>query len=297
MKSSIIDIAKTLSSHFNDLSKNEYSIFLCGGASPKDAKFRNALKEKITDSHTRDKFNVYLPEDIFLELIMGYQKYDSLSLENILAKSVNSIVIPLQSPGTYTELGAFSNREELRNKLIIINDPKYKKIKSFINSGPIALLLQSTNSIVINSPYDYSNIKDLASNIKKSTRKISKTSSIEYSLKNPLSSINFYLALVFVFEPITKINIEHIIHAIDESVEAEIVMETVLNALVNQRKIIMNTKEEYIVVKSALTDLDNLYTTKKMQFEIIDFLTDLRLNAMSITLRRKNRKLWERSSI
>jgi hypothetical protein len=297
MLNQILEIAKVLLSYFNNISKNEYSIFLCGGSSIAEAKFRNDLREYISSVHTRNIYNIYLPEDIFLELLMGYKKYDSLSLENILAKSVNSIVIPLQSTGTFTELGAFANKEDLKNKLIIINDPKYKKKKSFVNTGPITYLEENTTSQVLYIPYDYAHIKEIAINIRKYTRLISKTNIVDFSLKNPLSSRNFYLSMVYIFEPISKKQINEIIGAFDNSQEATIVMETALNSLVNQRKIIMDTNEKYYFVKSAIYDINNMFVTKKMNIDIIDFLTTLRFEALTITLRRKTKKIWERSSI
>jgi len=294
--SKIISISKTLLDHFNDINKSVYTIFLCGGASKEEALMRFELKDAIKNTKSSDHYNVYMPEDIFLELLMGYKKYDSLSLENILAKSVNSIVIPLQSPGTFTELGAFSNKDELKNKLIVINNPKYKSKKSFINTGPIMYLQQNTKSVVLNRIYDRSHLKSLAKEIRMNTRQIAESNLVEYSLKNPLSSFNFYLALVFVLGPIKKANIEEIIKELDSSLEATIVNETVINSLINQRKIIMNNEEEYSLTKKAFYEISNLYTTKKASYEVLDFLSDLRLDAISVTLRRKTRKIWGRSS-
>jgi len=54
---------------------------------------------------------------MFIEFILGHQKQDLLTLENLLADSVNTVVILLQSPGTFTELGAFTNYEKLTEML------------------------------------------------------------------------------------------------------------------------------------------------------------------------------------
>jgi len=292
MNQNIVDISLILEKYFVDMNKSEYSIFLCGGASSKDALFRKMLYQEIIKKKSKYQYKAYTPEVLFLEFIMGYKKYDSLSLENILAKSVNSIVIPLQSPGTFTELGAFSNHSELQNKLIIIINPKFKNDKSFINSGPIAFLKKNTQSIITYSNCDLTDVVPLTKEIIDNTRHISKNHEIDYTLKNPLSSFGFYLALIFVFEPISKQKIEEIIKIIDSSNEAMIVCETVLNSLISQRKVHMNINEEYYILKSAISDLYSLYSTAKFKTEVIDFLTSLRLKALNIMLRKKSYKIW-----
>jgi len=96
------------------------------------------LGDKIHNIKAKNTYNVYYPETLFAEIANGYQRRDLLTLENLLALSVTSIVVPLESPGTFAELGAFANHEILKDKLIIITNPKHKMARSFINDGPIA---------------------------------------------------------------------------------------------------------------------------------------------------------------
>ena len=47
------------------------------------------------------------------------------------------VLIIVESPGTFAELGAFSLSDELRKKLLPLVDTKYKKTSSFIATGPL----------------------------------------------------------------------------------------------------------------------------------------------------------------
>ena len=62
-----------------------------------------------------------------------------LTFEEFLAEVSDVIVLFVESPGSFCELGAFSYAEKLfSDKLIIVIDEKYKGDKSFIITGPTA---------------------------------------------------------------------------------------------------------------------------------------------------------------
>ena len=84
-------------------------------------------------------------EDIFDELLYSSKTKDLLSLEALLAESVDAIVLIPESPGSFAELWAFANDERLRKKMICVVDKKYKKDKSFINQGPLKLVKKENN--------------------------------------------------------------------------------------------------------------------------------------------------------
>lgn len=51
--------------------------------------------------------------------------------------TLNTLIIIVESVGTFCELGAFSFSKDLVDKLYIINDEQHREDKSFINRGPI----------------------------------------------------------------------------------------------------------------------------------------------------------------
>ena len=204
MHRKVIEIANKLNKQFLDKSQNlnEISIFLCGGSGKEEKKFRREVGEKISSKLSNYKYSIYYPEDMFIELILGYQKQDLLTLENLLADSANAVVILLQSPGTFTELGAFTNYKKLYNKLIVIIDPRFARKRSFINLGPIRFL--KTKSKILFIPMDNSNFNKLIEQITDTARDMAKHSLPIRDLTNPIFAYRFYLALIYIFEPIPK---------------------------------------------------------------------------------------------
>ena len=74
-------------------------------------------------------------------LCLQHLKYEGhkgniLDVENLISDFSDYILIILESPSAFTELGAFSH-DKLRSKLVVINDLDFKKEESFINLGPI----------------------------------------------------------------------------------------------------------------------------------------------------------------
>jgi hypothetical protein len=54
------------------------------------------------------------------------------------------VLIVVESPGTFAELGAFSLSEPLRKKLLPIIDRQYRVSESFINTGPVRWIDQDS---------------------------------------------------------------------------------------------------------------------------------------------------------
>ena len=77
-----------------------------------------------------------LAEKVFSTLQKEDAKHNILDIENELSQFANKILIVLESPSTFTELGAFSHKK-LRNNIIVINDSKYRDSNSFIRRGPL----------------------------------------------------------------------------------------------------------------------------------------------------------------
>lgn len=111
-------------------------VFLCGAnKAPKIiSERRKALIEfsKIHLPHTQ----FFLAENMFSTLKDEGHKGNILDVENLISDFSDYILIVLESPSAFTELGAFSH-DQLRAKLVVVNDFEYKDEDSFINLGPI----------------------------------------------------------------------------------------------------------------------------------------------------------------
>jgi hypothetical protein len=296
LHSKIIEIVNELNKQFLDKSQNlnEISIFLCGG-SGKEKKFRREVGEKIcaTSKLSNYKYSVYYPEDMFIELILGHQKQDLLTLENLLADSASAVVILLQSPGTFTELGAFTNYEKLFNKLIVIIDPRFARKKSFINLGPVRFLKTKTKSKVLFIPMNNSNLNKLVERITETTRDMAKHSLPTRDLTNPIFAYRFYLALIYIFEPIPKNAVIAVSRSLATNEERNIVTvaEIVINSLINERRVFLSSKNLSTTSKGA-DDLIYGSNTKTRAHLVLEFLSELRLEALNLIYRKNYGRIW-----
>lgn len=222
---------------FSSYVSKERSIFLCGGASKQQATFRFQLGKTLSSLQSSYVYTVHYPETVFAETLYGHHKIDLLRLENYLARNVDSIVVPLQSPGTFTELGAFVNNDLLRNKLIVLSDKKYRLDRSFINQGPIALLKAERKNAVIycdllNSQLE--NLKDLSYKIAEVSRNIYSENPPHRTLDNPIAALLFYQCCIYLFDPISITSFGLIVEKMCTSLEEiEYVKNTILSAVVS----------------------------------------------------------------
>ncbi|MCI4188494.1 retron St85 family effector protein, partial [Dickeya dianthicola] len=111
-------------------------VFLCGAnqSLSEISERRKALIEFSNRNLSYTQF--FLAEKVFATLQSEEHKGNILDVEHLISDFSDHIIIILESPSSFSELGAFSNNE-LRKKLIIINDIKFKDQQSFINLGPI----------------------------------------------------------------------------------------------------------------------------------------------------------------
>lgn len=268
--------------------ENLVSIFLCGGSSIPDSKFRRHLGSNISKIHSKYQYSVYYPEDMFVELILGHQRSDLLSLEDLLAKGVHCVVILVQSAGTLTELGAFTNYPDLKDRLIVVIDPSYKLKRSFISLGPIRYLKTQTTSKVIYSAMNEQNLDNLTRQIAEASREISKHSTPSNDLSNPIASQKFFLSMIFVFDPILRPEFINILRQVTtcEPGIALTVAESVLNGLINERKA-LSTGDSISITEKGIDALiyDSVLKTKSRH--LLSSLSSLRLEALNITLRKR----------
>ena len=122
---------------FKNIRRTEIDLFLCGGASTAKRKsYRDRIRSLIK---SEKNLAIYYPEDLFSE-ILARKKTDLLTLEKVLAENSDVIIIVCESPGSFTEIGAFVNSIDTCGKVVLFIQTKYKNDKSFINQGPVEYL-------------------------------------------------------------------------------------------------------------------------------------------------------------
>ncbi|MCW0507182.1 retron St85 family effector protein [Aeromonas piscicola] len=108
-------ISQVVKQHiFVPVNQKKVTIFLCGA----DIKNKSTARSRMADIFSNyNRYEILYPEDIFDDLLAGQGRFSLLELENILADNVDCIVIFPESPGSFAEIGAFSNNEKLAKKL------------------------------------------------------------------------------------------------------------------------------------------------------------------------------------
>ena len=130
------------------------TIFLCGADIKDKTQGRYKMASLLKVNQTKIDYELLYPESLFDDLLAGQGQHSLLALENILASSVDAIVLLPESPGSFAELGAFSSNPNLVNKLICIANQRYKNKRSFLNYGPNRLIKASNTGKVINVDYE-----------------------------------------------------------------------------------------------------------------------------------------------
>lgn len=151
-----MQMISSLRSHFEKISFKYITypkfIFLCGKAfsTPSEYTITNrGIIEAFIKNNYDDPF-IVLSEKLWEDNF--YSSIDLLTFEEFLAEVSDFILLFVESPGTFCELGAFTYADNLfSNKLIIILDEKYKDNKSFIINGPV-LKAQNNGSKIIYAP-------------------------------------------------------------------------------------------------------------------------------------------------
>lgn len=264
------------------------TIFLCGADINQKDKIRHQIAQALKWEFW---FDIIYPEDIFDELLYSSKTKDLLSLEGLLADSVDAIVIIPESPGSFAELGAFANDEKLRKKLICVIDKKYQKDKSFINQGPLKLVKKENSfGLVFIDPKEVSiEVEKLVAALKK-MKKVNAKRGDKLSL---LQIENFLLPSIYLLEPVSKITLINLVAAATEDEINSFQTTTTALTILIKKKLIQLSNEDYKLTTLGLEKFFAFQKTKtriKRQDEKIE-IDNIRLEILNLKNRRKKLKV------
>lgn len=130
------ELIQKLKTHLWIVGRGQPVVFLCGG-------YRSHRREALAEFLRRHtSCLVFFAEDIWTDDADGN---DALLLEKRLADLADLIVVIVESPGTFAELGAFSLDPKLNPKLLAILDRQFERDESFINLGPVRTLAKTSS--------------------------------------------------------------------------------------------------------------------------------------------------------
>jgi hypothetical protein len=276
---------------FKPINTFKTSLFLCGADITLKNKVRFKIAEEFKDFWNAFRFDIIYPEDIFDELLYSSKRKDLLSLENLLAKSVDIVLIVPESPGSFAELGAFANNPILRKQIVCVLDKKYKKKKSFINQGPIKLIKSVNKNGVV-----FVETNDIPNEMGKILSAINKTKKVKTLLHKEITLLNldsFLLPAIYLLEPVQEKVLENVIgNIIDKEENSFVLTKTALTTLTKNR-LIENTINGYKLSDLGINKFDKLRKVSsriKIQDETVA-LDDLRLEILNFTNRKKKMKI------
>jgi len=194
-------------------------VLLCGGK----AEISNhhpiqSLRHAITREST--SYEIFRPEEITSWSHDGVYK-NLMNLEADLASICSLVVIILESPGSFTEVGAFSQLPELSNKIIAISSNIFKDNNSFINLGILRHLTENDESSVRNYPWDTQSpqtipddvVKDIILEIQNRLDRLTKSSKL--NLANSSHVIVLICEIIKLFSALKESEIFSYLKSID----------------------------------------------------------------------------------
>ena len=264
------------------------TVFLCGADINQKDKIRHQIAQALKWEFW---FDIIYPEDIFDELLYSSKTKDLLSLEGLLADSVDAVVIIPESPGSFAELGAFANDEKLRKKLICVVDKKYQKDKSFINQGPLKLVKKENSfGLVFIDPKEVSTeIEKLVTALKK-MKKVSAKKGDKLSL---LQIENFLLPSIYLLEPVSKNTLINLVASAAEDEKNSFQTTTTALTILIKKKLIQLSNEGYKLTTLGLEKFFAFQKTKtriKRQDDKIE-IDNIRLEILNLKYRKKKLKV------
>ncbi|WP_220274033.1 retron St85 family effector protein [Pectobacterium aroidearum] len=271
-----IEFANVIKNNLFSEKRNKVTIFLCGG-DVNDSKYGRYKISQILSRN--DRLEIFYPEDLFDDLLAGQGQYSLLSMENMLAESVDAIIIIPESPGSYSELGAFANNEKLASKMICIQDNKFRFKKSFLNYGPIRLLKKNSPTSVLR--YDFNVLDDALLNegfyqsLMKSIKIIQKKSPVKKSVDNILMADRFILPCIYLMDGINNVLLYDLLSKATGKANTlcEIIVKSALSKLMKER-VIVRTSEGYHITDAGmeyvLLRFDRLILDK-LRLEMMNF--------------------------
>ncbi len=179
-------------------------LFICGG-------FESTRRERLA-GYIRRHHNhvmVFYAEPVWATIAAQDGSDNALEMEEKLAHLADMVMVIVESPGTFAELGAFAISKPLRQKMIPILDSEHRNSNSFVRTGPVRWI--DADSIFAPSIWtSLDSILESAADIDERIRKIpqQRAQSLADLASSPKHLVFFICDLVAVFGPCSTSHLE-----------------------------------------------------------------------------------------
>jgi len=266
------------------------TVFLCGAGSDVAGSVRQQINDELTSLRYSFNYDMFYPEDLFEELLFGPKHQDLLSLENILADSVDAIVLIIESYGAVAELGAFASNNNLRKKIVCLVDHKYRKKKSFINYGPLRLLKDKGEGVIVYA--DFENVTDSMKYVRRAISKVRKIKSKKLGVKNVVQAHHYILPSIYLLEPVKRETLVQLVkHASGTNDQESSALTAGALSILNKKREIALTPEGYFLTPAGLLRFSNLGSRGWNHQSIYDATAMDRMRVAILNWRYRGKKL------
>lgn len=188
----------------------KHVIFLCGGHNST----RRAFLFEFLGRWAKTDALVFQADDVWAR-IAASTHLNALEMEAQLAVLADAVIVIVESPGTFAELGAFSNSAELRRKLLPILDRQHEHDHSFVNTGPVRWV----NRDSLFQPAVFVDLDLILSAADQITARLSRLTPpsrqrVEDLASHPKHLLFFLRDIVAVIGPVTALHVQRYIRAI-----------------------------------------------------------------------------------
>jgi len=170
---------------------NSCYVFLCGGAE------KNHVRKKVGALLEKKGFKIFFPEDLFMDLLNRNRSNNLLEFENLLADNSDIVCVICESMGSAVELGAFTQNENIRKKMVAAIEKKYERSQSFINLGPLKLIKTEKRDRV--QIYQKDKIEDFCEDLSKTFNTIYKKKHLQFVDFGNFASLITFIPIVIYF--------------------------------------------------------------------------------------------------
>jgi hypothetical protein len=267
------------------------TLFLCGAGGKSGKSVRDQISDALTKGWYAYQYDIFYPEDLFDELLYGPGHQDLITLENILAASVDAVVLVVESYGAVAELGAFASNSILRKKLVCVVNARYKKDKSFINYGPIRLMRDKREGAIVY--IDYAKVTEGLELIRRAASKVRKATPKSVDVTNVVQAHNFILPCIYLLEPIPR---DTLVELVRNASGADVRVSSAVTAgalsILNKHREIMLTPNGYKLTPAGMIRFTNLGKRGSTRHAFdISSLDEMRIAVLNWKLRGKRLRI------
>lgn len=251
-------------------------VFLCGKQGPGP---RDALDQYLRRT-AGGEVSAFYADYVWARI--AREDTNALEMENRLASISDMVVIVVESPGTFAELGAFSQSEDLRKKLLPILDGQYRGCGSFLETGPLRWIEKESAF----APAIYTDLQAILTcgdELEDRLRRIPRRHSEETSdlAKSPKHLLFLLCDLVTMIGPVTADHVEHYVFGALDSTPS-VTTKELLELAAALRLIATRSVRNGAVFYLPLADPEQIVQFRKSQvldiaFERAKFLSVLQL--------------------